>query len=167
MSKNLTFGSSAPQSAPITKLPVEILIEIFKSYAKTYPEVRNERVVDLCLVSKHWNAVAHNTPHLWTKIKLYFPFADDHLDVARKRIHASKLRKIDIYINFCDSERGYAELIDDEEEGTYQLAQSIWVHKILTLLRGTEERWESIKIVGFLFINLWRDATPCISHHSS
>ena len=147
MSKNLTFGSSAPQSAPITKLPVEILIEIFKSYAKTYPEVRNERVVDLCLVSKHWNAVAHNTPHLWTKINLCFPFADDHLDAARKRIHASKLKKIDIFINFCNSERGFSELIDDEDEAD-QLAQSIWVYKILTLLRGTEERWESIDVVS-------------------
>ena len=155
MSKDVTIGSSTLQPTPINKLPTEILIEIFETYAKSYPEVRDERVGDLCLVSKYWNAVAHNTPHLWTKINLSFPFSDDHLDAARKRIRASKFEKIDVFIDFCDPEWDAIEP-SDGEDGEDQPVEAIWVHKVLTLLRDTEERWETIEVVSLTWLPLYK-----------
>ena len=93
MSKTITLRNSTSQSTPVTKFQTEVLIEIFKSYAKSYPEVRNERAGDLPLVSQYWNAVVNGTPHLWTKINLSFPFADSYFDAARERICTSKLEE--------------------------------------------------------------------------
>ena len=154
MSKEVTIGSSAPRSTPINKLPTEILIEIFETYAKSYPEVRDERIGDLCLVSKYWNTVAHNTPHLWTKINLSFPFSDDRLDAARKRIRTSKFEKIDVFIDFRDPEWNCVEAPYGEGVAD-QPVEAIWVHKILTLLKDTEERWESIEVVSLFWFPLY------------
>jgi len=80
-------------------------MRIFEVYAESHPAVRNQRVVDLCLVNKYWDAVANRTPRLWTRINLSFPFARDHLAAMRKRVRASKLEKIDVSIDFRDPVR--------------------------------------------------------------
>ena len=143
--------------------PCRVIAEAFVKMSKEVtiagkprsPEVPNERAGALCLVSKYWNAVAHNTPHLWTKINLFFPFADDHLDAARKRIRTSKFEKIDVSIDFCDPEWNSIER-SYGKSGADQPVEAIWVHKILTLLRDTEERWEYIKVVSLTWLPLYK-----------
>ena len=151
--QNLTFEGSAPQSVPIARLPTEVLMKVFKTYAESYPAVRDQRVVDLCLVSTYWNAVANDTPQLWTKINLTFPFADHHLAAMLKRVHASKLEKIDISIDFCDPGwDGYEPQYDISEPTLTK--ESIWVQDILTQLRNTEKRWKSIEVVSEAWLPL-------------
>ena len=152
---NITFGSSASLSSPIGKLPVETLMEIFKVYAMSNPEVLDQRVVDLCLVAKHWNVVANCTPRLWTKINLFFPFGHRHLAVAQRRVRASKLEEIDVSIDFRDPEwDGCEPLYNDNDSGDTN--ESIWVKNIMAVLRGTEKRWKSIKVVSETWLPLYK-----------
>jgi hypothetical protein len=147
MSQDVALGNSTSRPAPITRLPAEILSLIFKTYAKSYPEIRDARAGYLCLVSRYWNTIANSTPHLWTEISLIFPFADDHLDVARRRIRTSKRKNLDIFIDFRDPHREWEQSPNDAHVAD-EPAQSVWVSKILTLLGGTAERWESIEVVS-------------------
>jgi hypothetical protein len=137
----------APRSAAITKLPAEILMKIFRIYVGSYPEVRDQRVVDLCLVSRYWNTVANSTPQLWTKINLSFPFTDPHLAAVLKRVHASKLERIDVSIDFCDPLWVWGQPPHDIDLPILT-EESIWVQNILSLLRDTEKRWKSIEVVS-------------------
>ena len=144
---NITFASPVPQSAPITKLPAEVLMNIFEIYAESYPAICDQRVVDLCLVSKCWNAVASRTPRLWTKINISFPFADHHLAAVLKRVQASKLEKIDVSIDF----RGPGW--DGNEphyngRALHRTDEFNWVQNIVTLLKNTENRWKSINVLS-------------------
>ena len=128
-----------------------MLTEIFKIYATSYPEVLDQTVVDLCLVGKHWNAVANCTPQLWTKINLSFPFAHRDLAVAQKRVHASKLEKIDVSIDFRDPNwDGYEPPSDEVTD------ESVWVRDIKAVLRGTEKRWRSIKVVSETWLPFYK-----------
>ena len=147
--------------APINTLPVEILKEIFETYVASYPEVLDRRVVDLCLVGKHWNWVANDTPKLWTDIYLTFPFAEHHLLAASKRVRASKEEKIDIFIDFRDPDPewdGYEPEYDDIEAAD----ESIWVRNIMGMLKGTERRWKSVEVVSETWLPIYKlmDAWP-------
>ena len=144
----VTFGTLASRSPPITKLPAEVLMEIFKAYVKSYPEVLDQRVVDLCLVGKYWNAVANGTPELWTKINLSFPFADHHLAAMVKRIHASKLQEIDVSINFRDPHWDGGEYGDWFEIPK----ERVWTREVTAVLKGTEKRWKSIKVTSDIWL---------------
>lgn len=150
------------RSALIDKLPVEMMREIFKHCAESNPELPYRSAVDLCLVSRYWNEVANNTPQLWTKINLTFPFSDLHLSAASKRVRASKLEGIDVSIDFRDPD-GLCEEPDGEwVDFTYE---SIWVKKITAVLEGTARRWKSIKVVSKTWLPLqflivaWRGYT--------
>lgn len=142
-------------SASINKLPIETLAEIFKVYAVAHPEVLDRRVVDLCLVGKHWKAVADGTPQLWTKINLKFPFGYRQLNAASKRIHASKLEEIDVSIDFrkpyWNGDGPHYEGIDTEATN-----EALWAKNISTVLRGTESRWRSIGVVSDTWLPLHR-----------
>jgi len=152
---NLTFGTLAIQSAPITKLPIEVLSGIFKTYAESYPEVLGQGVADLCLVGKYWNIVANGTPQLWTKINISFPFTDHHLTTTLKRVHASKLEMIDVSIDFCDPNWDGDEPRYDTD-GNIPTNETIWVQGIMAVLRGTENRWKSIKVASDTWLPLYK-----------
>ena len=124
-------------------------MKIFETYATSHPKVLNQRVVDLCLVGAYWNKVANITPQLWTKINLSFPFSDPHLAAALKRIHASRLEKIDVRIDFRDPEWDGKEPRDNDSE-------RIRIRKIMTVLRDTETRWKSITVVSGTWLPLYK-----------
>ena len=147
---NVTFGSLASSSAPITNLPTEVLVEIFKIYVKSYPEVLDQRVVDLCLVKRYWNAVANDTPQLWTKINISFPFADNHIAAVLKRIRASGLQKIDVSIDFRDPNWD-----GDEDELRFIPKELVWARHVIPVLEGTEKRWKSIKVISDMWLPLY------------
>jgi hypothetical protein len=144
----------APQSAAITKLPTEVLMKIFQIYVESYPAARDQRVVDLCLVSRYWNTVANGTPQLWTKINLSFPFTDPHLAAMLKRVHASKFERIDVSIDFCDPGWDGDEPRYNANGSNPYTEESTWVQNILTLLRDTEKRWQSIEVVSQTWLPL-------------
>jgi hypothetical protein len=129
-------------------------MEVFRIYVGSYPEVRDQRVVDLCLVSRYWNTVANSTPQLWTKINLSFPFTDPHLAAVLKRVHASKFEKIDVSIDFRNP--GW-----DGDEDHYNIdeliltKESIWIQNIPSLLKDTEKRWKSIEVVSQTWFPLY------------
>lgn len=139
-----------PLTTPIAKIPPEVWMRIFEDYVESYPEVRDQRVVDLCLVCKYWNNVANDTPRLWTKINLSFPFDNDLLDAMRKRIHASRSQEIDVSIDFRNPDPNWeGEEPDYDGDGVYgPTSESIWAREIRDLLVGTEKRWRSIKVVS-------------------
>ena len=141
--RDTIIGSPTSQHPPIAKLPTEVLTKIFRAYVESYPEALNERVVDLCLVGKYWNAVANNTPQLWTNINLFFPFTDDNLAAMRKRVYASKLQSLDVFIDFYDpnSEGG-------DNDPTKLHRQAAWVQAVMTVLKDTEGRWKSIRVAS-------------------
>ena len=153
--QEITFGTLATQSAPITKLPAEVLTEIFKTYVESYPEILGQEVADLCLVSKYWNAVANSTPQLWTEIDLSFPFTNHHLTAVLKRVRASKLEKIDVSIDFYDPNWDGDEPRYDEHD-TFHTNETTWVQDIMTVLRGTETRWKSITVVSETWLPLYK-----------
>jgi len=144
--RDATFRSLASQSSPIAKLPAEVLMRIFRIYVESYPEVLNERVVDLCLVGKYWNAVANDTPQLWTNVNFRFPFDDDHLATAHKRVRVSKLQTIDVLID-CDD----PDFDQDDVQQVYR--QSAWIESVMTVLKGTESRsrhWSRLRWRGMI-----------------
>ena len=142
--------------APIKKLPTETLMEIFKTYAESYPEVLNQRVVDLLLVGKDWNMVANRTPQLWTKINLSFPFAFFHLVAAHKRVRASRLQKIDVSIDFRDPDwDSRTEDHYDRDGDIYIPGGHRWVRDIMAVLEGTEGRWRSVEVVSDAWVPLY------------
>lgn len=126
-------------------------MQIFKTYAESYPEVLDQRVVDLCLVGKYWNAVANSTPQLWTEINLFFPFPDQHLAAALKRVRASRLQKIDVSIDFRNPDWDGI----DRDEDTYVPGGHAWVIGIMEVLKRTEGRWRSIKAVSDTWVPLY------------
>jgi len=131
------------QNAPIDKLPIELLAEIFKAFAaSSNPKLLDWGVVALCLVGKHWNAVANRTPELWTSINITFPFTQDNLAAAFRRIQTSRQEEIDISIDFCDPDWDGDEDLDDDAD-IDAMKESIWVQNIMTVLGGTEPRWKS------------------------
>ena len=139
-------------STPIDKLPVEILAEIFKFCAASYPKLPGRRSTDLCLVRKHWNAVANSTPQLWTKINLSFPCEPDHLSAAQRRVVASKQEKIDVSIKlytalWCNDERSL------DSTSVEKTSEFILVGRVL---RGTEKRWKSLKVVADAWLPLFK-----------
>jgi len=129
-------------------------MQIFKTYAESYPEVLHRRVVDLCLVGKYWNVVANSTPQLWTKINLLFPFPDQHFAAALKRVRASRLQKIDVFIDFRDPDWDGSEA-DYHDEETYVPGGHAWIVGIMAVLRGTEGRWKSIEAVSNTWVPLY------------
>lgn len=135
-------------------------MQIFKTYAESYPEVLDQRVVDLCLVGKHWNAVANSTPQLWTKINLsspfphIFPFPDHQFAAVLKRVRASRLQKIDVSIDFRDPDWDGSET-DYHDEDPYIPGEHAWVIGIMVMLEGTEGRWRSIKVVSNTWVPLY------------
>jgi len=131
-------------------------MRVFKSYAESYPEVRDQRVVDLCLISKYWNTVANGTPQLWTKINLSFPFAHHHLAAMLKRVRTSKLEKVDVSINFRDPDWNGDEPDHALNGVNPHTEESIWVQNILTVLRDTERRWKSIEVVSQTWLPLYK-----------
>jgi hypothetical protein len=153
---DVTFDCLVSRSAPITKLPTEVLVEIFKTYAESYPEVLDQRVVDLCLVGKYWKAVANSTPQLWTNLNISFPFTDDHLAGVLKRVRASKFQKIDVFIDFRDPNWAGDEPRYDEDEGFYLTNEAIWVQEIMAVLRSTENRWKSIEVVSDTWLPIYK-----------
>ena len=139
-------------------------MNIFETYTASYPEVLDRRVVDLCLVRKCWNEVANRTPQLWTKINLFFPFGEDHLCAALKRVHASQFKGIDVSINFHDPAFDGSEPKYDDIEDP-RTRESIWVKVIASVLRGTEERWRSIKVVSETWLPLYKLTESWTSSH--
>ena len=143
-------ASFSPRRAPISKLPVEVLGEIFKCYAESYPEVLNERIVDLCLVSQYWKTIAEATPQLWTRINLFSPLSDSKITVAMNRIRASKLQGIDVSIKLKNTNWS-GQKSDHIEYGTV-ITQ---IRKVRTALEGTEKRWRSVKVVSDTWVHLF------------
>ena len=129
-------------------------MHIFKTYAESYPEDLDQRVVDLCLVGRYWNEVASSTPQLWTKINLSFPFSGHHLAAALKRVRASKLQEIDVSIDFRDPNWDGDEP-DFDDDDTYIPGDHVWVRDIMAVLNGTEGRWRSIKVVSDDWVPLY------------
>ena len=142
-------ASFSPHRAPISKLPVEVLGEVFKCYAESYPEVLDQRIVDLCLVSQYWKTIAKATPQLWTRINLTSPFSDSHITAAINRIRASKLRGIDVSIEFKNPNRTSQE--SENIESGIVITQ---IRTVTTALEGREERWRSVKVVSDTWVHL-------------
>ena len=156
--QEITFGSSTSHSTPIgARIPTEILREIFKVYAASNPKLLDRRVVDLCLVGKFWNEAARDTPELWTKINLSFPFTHDHLAAATKRVDESKTEKIDVSIDFRDPEWD-AKVVELREGANIPATNAVsgWVEEIMGVLNGTESRWKSIRVVSDTWLPLHR-----------
>ena len=131
-------------------------MKIFEFYAESYAAVHNQRIVDLCLVSRYWNTVASGTPQLWTKVNLSFPFADHHLAAMLKQVRNSKLEKIDVSIDFRNPDWDGDEPDYDVDEVDPLTEESVWVQNISTLLRGTERRWESLKVVSQTWLPVYK-----------
>ena len=131
-------------------------MKIFETYVESYPAVRDQRVVDLCLVNRYWNVVANGTPQLWTRIKISFPFAGHHLAAVHKRVRASKLRKVDVSIDFRDLGWDGSEPHYNQNEAVYRTRESIWVQDIMALLGGTEKRWKSIRVVSQTWLPFYK-----------
>lgn len=150
---NLTSRNRASQPGQIL-LPVELLMKIFEVYAESHPEVRDREVEDLRLVNRYWNAVANDTPHLWTKINISFPSTERYLAVARKRVHASKHQKIDVAIHFRCPDRDRKKINEDR---AIKLSdkQKVWFQNTMSLLRDTEKRWKSVKVVSQTWLPLY------------
>ena len=127
-------------------------MEIFKAYAESYPAELDQSVVGLCLVGKRWNAVANSTPQLWTNINISFPFTGDHLDAALKRVRASGLQKLDVFINFCDPDWDGRE---PEYDDGYIPGGHAWVRDVMAVLGGTEGRWRRIEVASSTWVPLY------------
>ena len=165
--QEITFESSTSHPTPSNELPTEILVEILKVYAASNPKLLDRRVVDLCLVRKFWNAVAEDTPELWTKINLSFPFTRDNLTAAAKRVNRSKTAKINVSIEFRDPEwDGGQEAAHDGADIAATNAVNGWVQEIMGVLNGTESRWKSIRVVSDAWLPLhklmeaWKSKNP-------
>ena len=141
---------------PIARIPVEILIEIFKIHAESHPEIDHPGTV-LRLVNKYWDVVASHTPCLWTKINI-FPFPKRRFNAAVKWIHATNSEKIDVAIYFrhpdwdCDTYHN-SEIENRTEEPANEL---VGVQNVMVLLRDTEKRWRSIKVVSQTWLPLYK-----------
>lgn len=153
--RRIALGSSRVHPGLTNRLPAEILSEIFKVYAASNPQLLDQRVVDLRLVGRFWNTIANDTPQLWTKINLSFPFADDHRAVASERIRASRTEKIDVSIDFRDPNWNGEEHPHDGI-GSRAANKSIWVNNVTTVLLGTETRWRSIVVKSDTWLPLFK-----------
>ena len=130
-------------------------MKIFENYAKSYSAICEQRVVDLCLVSKYRNTVAYSTPQLWTKTNISFPFADRHPAAVLSRSTSP------------DSRRSTSLSISVIQARTETSLTTMWTSQsflptspsgsnIMTLLRHTETRWKSIKAVSQTWLPFYR-----------
>ena len=132
---------------PITKVPLEIVTEIFKFVVLSSEEARSHGVKDLCLVGQDWNHVAKATPDLRTKVTLAYPLHAGQLSAAQKWLKTSEQKAIDVEIDLCDSAWDKFG-----EEAFHPLEDPAQLQGTITVLRGSEHRWRSI----FIKSDVWR-----------
>ena len=149
-----------PRPSLITRVPPEIIREIFKFVVFSSEEARSHEVKTLCLVDKDWNDIANTTSDLWTKITLAYPLHANQFSAARKWLKASEPKVVDVDINLCDPTWS-----GPEEENWLPSAESL--QGAIEVLRGSEHRWESISIKSDAWIPIqellraWV-VTPCL-----
>jgi len=145
-----------PRPGHITKVPTEIIVEIFKFAVFSSEEARSHGVKALCLVSQYWNQIANGTPHLWTKVTLSYPLHADQLSAAWKWLRASEEKALDIEIDLRDP-----AWVEFGKELYHPLRDSAKLLYAIALLRGSEHRWRSISfklnVLGpiYKFLQAW------------
>ena len=123
---------------PFTKVPLEIITEIFKFVVLSSEEARSHEVKTLCLVDKYWNNIANATSDLWTKVTLTYPLHADQLSAAQKWLRASEPKVVDVEVNLCDPTWCWLE------ESWFLSVDSL--QNVIGVLSGTEHRWRSISV---------------------
>ena len=129
---------AAPRPSPISKLPYEIIREIFKFMVLSSEEARSHGVKTLCLVDRRWNDIANATSVLWTKITLTYPLNGDRLAV-QKWLKTSGSKVMDV-------------VVDLSYPTWYEPGKDNWVlpadflRGVIAALRGSEHRWRSISV---------------------
>ena len=131
----------ASRSSPITKVPPEIIREVFKLVVLSSEEARSHGVKSLCLVDKCWNDIANATSDLWTKVTLAYPFHADQLSASQKWLKASEPKVIDVEVDFRDPAR-----YEYREEDLDSLADPAPLRGVVAVLCGSEHRWRSISV---------------------
>jgi len=146
----------ASQPGPITDVPQEIVMEVFRFAVLSSEEGRSNGVKALCLVGKEWNQIANCTSDLWTKITLAYPLHKDQLSAVKKWIKTSEQRAIDLEIDLCDP--AWNELKD---EFFHPFADPARLWDVILVLQGSEHRWRSISFKSdvwkpiHMFLRLW------------
>ena len=128
---------------PISKIPPEIITEVFKLVVLSSEEARSHGAKTLCRVCKHWNEIANITPDLWTKVTFDYPLHADQLSAARKWLRTSRQKAVDIEIDLCFP--AWDELGDDPRHPPVDSAQ---LQEMVAVLRGSEHRWRSISVTS-------------------
>ena len=136
-----TQSSWRTQPEVITKVPPEIIMEVFKFVVLSSEDARSHGAKTLCLVNKRWNDIANATPVLWTKVTLAFPLHPDQLAASKKWIKTSEPKVIDIKLDLCDPTWHYHRL-----EGEHPLAVHGSSSGAVAVLEGSENRWRSLSI---------------------
>jgi len=134
-----TWLDVASLPSPITKIPPEIMSEIFKFVVLSSKKRRSSGVKALCLVDKRWNDIANTTPDLWTKVTLAFPFHADKFFAVQKWLKASEPKDIDVEIDLRDPDWD-----EPVEEIWFPSTDSL--RGVIAVLRGSEHRWRSIRV---------------------
>ena len=83
--------------SPISRLPVEVLCNIFKFSLDENRERGPESWTNFSQVSQHWRSSALNAPELWTNIPLNYP------RWAQEMLIRSKMAKLTIRLRSISS----------------------------------------------------------------
>jgi len=127
------------QPGPITKVPPEIVMEVFKFAVLSSEEARSHGVKTLCLVGQDWNRIANGISDLWTKVTLSYPLHPGQLSVVKKWLKASEQKTLDLEIDLRDP--AWDEF---EDEALHPLGDSTKLQGMIAVLRDSEHRWRSI-----------------------
>ena len=160
-SSRRTRLDAAPRPSPVSKLPYEIIREIFKFVVLSSEEARFHGVKTLCLVDRRWNDIANATSVLWTKITLTYPLDDDQLPAVQKRLKTSGSKIIDVVVDLC-----YPTWYEPGKENWIPPAD--FLRGVIAALRGSGNRWRSIYVQSNTwdpireFLQAW--VTPSFLH---
>jgi hypothetical protein len=138
-SRGTQLDAASRRPSSVTKVPPEIMREVFKLVVLSSEEARSHGVKALCLVGRYWNNVANATPDLWTKVTLTYPLHADQLSAAQKWLKASEPRVIDVEVVLYNP-----DLLGLRRGGWIPSADSL--QSVVTVLRGSEHRWRSISV---------------------
>ena len=145
--------------SPITKVPLEIITEIFKFAILSSEDARSHGVKALCLVDKCWNRIANATPDLWTKITLVYPLYADRLSAIKKWLEASEPKVIDLEVYYF----GY-RWSTYPEDNWLPPEKSDAFPDVITVFTGSERRWRSISVGSDMGGPTCRSLGPWVSY---
>ena len=126
--------------SPISKLPHEIVREIFKFVVLSSEKARSHGVKSLCLVDRRWNDIANAMSILWAEITLTYPLDGDRLPAAQKWLKTSGSKVIDLKVDFC-----YPTLSESGKDNWVLPAD--FLRGMIAELCGSEHRWRSISVL--------------------